>query len=128
MARLVFDRLGDLGAALTAAAAAAPSALPGSEHLVAFFGRWAAIAEDPTDPWREDPWVAATLPRLRAADARVQRAVVGSVPAHTDLRADNVLVAERAGPGAEPAVWFVDWAASLQAAGWVDRPSSAATS
>jgi Phosphotransferase enzyme family len=120
MAWLVFDRLGDLGATLAASVSARPSTLPGSEHLVAFFGRWAAVAEDLSDPWRRDPWVAASLDRLVAADAGLQQAAVGAVPTHGDLRADNVLVAPPARPGAEPDVWFVDWAAASTAAPWVD--------
>ncbi len=39
---------------------------------------------------------------------------------HADLRADNVIVAAPAAPGREPRVWFVDWAAALRAAPWVD--------
>lgn len=120
VASLVFARLGDLGGALARSVAEEPSRLPGSDHLAAFFGWWAAVAEDPADPWHGDPWVRSRLDRLGDADARVQVAVVGPVPTHADLRADNILVGTPARPGAEPDVWFVDWAAALTAAPWVD--------
>lgn len=119
VARVVFDRWGDLAATLGSSVDEAPSALPGSGALVAFFGRWAEVAADPDDPWRREPWVRRSLGRLRAADARVQEELVGTVPAHTDLRADNVLVGTDPRTGA-PQVWFVDWAAALTAAPWVD--------
>jgi phosphotransferase family enzyme len=120
VARLVFDRWGELAATLATSVDGTPSALPGSADLVAFFGRWAEVVADPDDPWRQQPWVRDSLGRLRAADERVQEELVGTVPAHTDLRADNVLVGTAAGTEAEPPVWFVDWAAALTAAPWVD--------
>jgi Ser/Thr protein kinase RdoA (MazF antagonist) len=119
-ASLVFDRLGDLGMALAASVSGSPSGLPGSTSLGQFFGRWAEVADDPADPWRDDPWVARSFPRLRAADDLVQEAVPGSVPTHCDLRADNILVGTPRRPGIEPDVWFVDWAEALTAASWVD--------
>jgi Ser/Thr protein kinase RdoA (MazF antagonist) len=120
VARLVFDRWADLAATLRASVSTAPSTLPGSADLVSFFGRWAEVAADAADPWRQVPWVCRSLERLCVADRRVQGALAGSVPAHTDLRADNVLVGARTAPGRAPDVWFVDWAAALTAAPWVD--------
>nr|WP_294694391.1 aminoglycoside phosphotransferase family protein [uncultured Friedmanniella sp.] len=120
VARLVMDRLGELQTALAASVDTVPSALPGSQGLVGFLGKWAEIADDPADPWHDDEWVAARLHRLRAADARLQQAVVGLVPAHIDLRADNILLGPPDGPHAAPRVWFVDWAAAMTAAPWVD--------
>jgi Ser/Thr protein kinase RdoA (MazF antagonist) len=120
MAWLVFDRLGDLAATLAASVTDRPSSLPDSENLVAFFGGWTAVAEDPADPWRRDPWVAASLDWLLGAEAGLQQAAVGSVPSHCDLRADNILVGAAEAPGTEPHVWFVDWAEACTAASWVD--------
>jgi Ser/Thr protein kinase RdoA (MazF antagonist) len=117
VARLVLNRLGELQTAL---ATAVPSALPGTGDLVAFFGRWAEVADDPADCWRDHPWVASRLDRLQEVDARLQQAVVGPFPSHVDLRADNILVGVPDRPGAAPGVWFVDWAAARTAAPWVD--------
>lgn len=58
--------------------------------------------------------------KLLAADALVQRELVGTVPAHTDLRADNVLVGSPDRVGGRPQVWFIDWAEARTAAAWVD--------
>ena len=120
VARLVLDRLGELQATLATSVATVPSALPGSEGLITFLGRWAEVAADPADPWLEDPWVAAHLDRLQEEEGCLVRAVVGSVPSHIDLRADNILVGVPDGPNATPPVWFVDWAAAMTAAPWVD--------
>lgn len=115
-ARLVFDRLGELQAAF---AAAGPSRLEGEATLPGFFGRWSRVLDDPRDPWSAVPWVRAHDRLLRECDERVQAAVLGDLPAHADLRADNVLVA-RSGPGRRADVWFVDWAEAQDAAPWVD--------
>lgn len=120
VARLVLDRLGELQTTLVASVAAVPSRLPGSDELVGFFGRWSDILDDPTDPWGEDPWVQQRRERLLAGDDRLQADVVGGVPAHADLRADNVLIGTPARLGDDPPIWFVDWAAALCAAPWVD--------
>ena len=114
-ARLVFERLGELQAAF---AASGPSRLDGGVTLPAFFGRWVGVLDDPRDPWSSLPWVRAHADRLPELDAEVQAQVVGGLPAHTDLRADNVLVGPAA-PGG-PDVWFVDWAEAQDAAPWVD--------
>jgi Ser/Thr protein kinase RdoA (MazF antagonist) len=121
VARLVLDRLADLQTTLTAAAGgSAAAALPGSDHLAAFFHPWSEVLEDPADPWRRDPWVRDRRGALEESSALLGAAVVGEVPVHADLRADNILVGRPAGPGAEPPVWFVDWAAAVRAAPWVD--------
>lgn len=113
---------------LAATVATKPSALSGSDGLVTFFGQWAEVGDDPANPWRDEPWVtAAHLDRLQEVDARLQQAVVGSVPSHIDLRSDNILVGVPGHGGAAPDVWFVDWAAAMTAAPWVDRPSWPAT-
>jgi len=120
VARLVFDRLGDLGRAFEASVATAPSPLEGSAELVGFFGRWAEVFADGTDPWACDPWVRASEDRLLGLDSDLQRQVVGAVPAHTDLRADNVLLGTSAAGMGGREVWFVDWAEARTAAAWVD--------
>lgn len=120
-ARLVLDRLGDLQQTLLAATGdPALAALPGSDHLVGFFRSWSEVLDDPADPWHDDPWIRRRAPELQEASALLASAVVGETPVHADLRADNVLVGRPASPGAEPPVWFVDWAAALRAAPWVD--------
>jgi Ser/Thr protein kinase RdoA (MazF antagonist) len=119
VARLVLDRLGDLQRTLIAAAGTErTAALPGSEHLAGFFRPWSEVLEDRSDPWHEHPWVCRHAAALEDSSGLLQAAVVGDVPVHADLRADNVLVAEPA--GRDPHVWFVDWAAALRAAPWVD--------
>ncbi|WP_375424201.1 aminoglycoside phosphotransferase family protein [uncultured Friedmanniella sp.] len=115
-ARLVFDRWGELSRSLVAHDGAG---LPDSSELVGFFDRWPELLGDADDPWSVRPWVRERAERLVAGAERVQREVVGSTPAHTDLRADNVLVGEPVGD-AEPPVWFVDWAEARTAAAWVD--------
>ena len=120
-ARLVLDRLGDLQETLVGAAGSEPVAtLPPSDHLVGFFRPWSEVLDDPADPWHDDPWVRDRAQALQEASALLRSAAVGEVPVHADLRADNVLVGRPAAPGADPPVWFVDWAAALRAAPWVD--------
>lgn len=115
-ARLVFDRWADLSRTLTAHPG---TGLPDSSDLVGFFASWPDLLADADDPWSVRAWVHERAERLVAGGERVQREVVGTVPAHTDLRADNVLVGSAA-TGAEPEVWFVDWAEARTAAAWVD--------
>lgn len=102
-----------LAEAYPRAVAVGGPALPDSTHLVDFFGSWRVVVADRTDPWTSDPWVRAQATALTQADALVQRRLVGKHPAHADLRADNILVSPTG-------VWFVDWAAALTAARWVD--------
>ena len=111
----VFDALAELGEVLAASTQAEASRLPGSENLVGFFGHWAAIVADPSDEWASLPWVVTATDRLLEADRLVQAQAAGSVPAHTDLRADNIMLAAESHQ-----VWFVDWAAAQTAATWVD--------
>lgn len=121
-ARLVFDRWADLSRTLTGHAGAG---LPDSADLVGFFDRWPGLLADANDPWSLRPWVRERAERLVAGAEQVQREVVGTVPAHTDLRADNVLVGT-AVDGVAPMVWFVDWAEARTAAPWVDAALLAA--
>lgn len=121
VARLVLDRLGDLQVALAGAAGASSRAtLPGSDHLTGFFRPWSDVLDYPADPWHDDPWVRARAGGLQDAGTRLRAAVVGDTPVHADLRADNILLGRPRTPGAEPSVWFVDWAAALRAAPWID--------
>ncbi|SDT05096.1 hypothetical protein SAMN04488543_2930 [Friedmanniella luteola] len=121
VARLVLDRLGDLQTTLVQAAGSVlTAALPGSDHLTGFLRPWSEVLDDPADPWNDDPWVRARAGDLAAFSTLLGAAVVGEAPVHADLRADNVLVGRPAAPGEEPDVWFVDWAAALRAAPWVD--------
>lgn len=121
VARLVLDRLGDLQATLIGAAGDERTrALPGSEHLADFLGPWSEVLDDPADPWSADPWIRERAGDLRASSELLRSAVVGEVPVHADLRADNILVGRPVAPGWPPPVWFLDWAAALRAAPWVD--------
>ncbi len=81
-----------------------------------FFTAWSALAADQADPWQ--PLVTSWLDR----EARLIEVSSGSshdppVLSHLDLRADNILLADR--PSDQDA-WFVDWAHPGLAACWVD--------
>lgn len=62
-----------------------------------------------------DPWVAARLPELIAASERGIAALAGDTLVHTDLRADNMLLAE------DGTVTLVDWAHASCGSALTDR-------
>lgn len=106
-----------LAAALETLAAVAgvpaPQEWPGlEEELAAEMARWARVAEEP--PADLDPWLAARLADLHALSLRTLPRLAGGSVAHTDVRADNLLV--------EPAgtVRLVDWPWACRGAAWAD--------
>jgi hypothetical protein len=106
----VLNGIDRLGRALTPAPlSASPLALPGGSH-------WPALRDDPRPldalSWL-DPWVLGQLDWLSSREEAFAEAAAGSTLAHTDIRADNVLLAD------EGAV-FVDWPHSAIAAPWID--------
>lgn len=111
------DALGGLGQVL-AGASTSPAArhldtLAGTDGPVELFGHWSTILGDSHDPWASRPWVRRQARWLAESDATLREQCGGSVPAHTDLRADNIVMDRRH-------VFFVDWAAARLAAPWVD--------
>jgi aminoglycoside phosphotransferase (APT) family kinase protein len=91
----------------------APVELPKAEdRLAGVLGGWLRIDADP--PEQLDPWAAQRLPELCALADRGRAALAGDRLAHTDLRADNLLL----GPGGT--VTLVDWPDACRAAPWLD--------
>lgn len=106
-----------LGAALQTLGAvsglSAPRDWPGLEgELAAEMACWARVAEDVPDDL--DPWLAARLEDLHALCERTLPRLAGGSVAHTDVRADNLLVE----PGG--AVRLVDWPWACRGAAWAD--------
>ncbi|MGW3241232.1 aminoglycoside phosphotransferase family protein [Streptomyces sp. NPDC001070] len=116
--RRVMDALADLAARLTPSPVAAP---PAAERLAASFGCWAELAagrDAGTDDLRGlDPWAAAHLDELAALESGWPQALTGSTLAHSDLRADNVLLT---GDGPAGRVVFVDWPWACTSTPWFD--------
>ena len=111
------DAWGGLAEVLAAAAGS-----PGARHLgnlagtggpVDLFGHWSAVLGDDQDPWTTRPWVRRQARWLADTDAALRDQCHGQVPAHCDLRADNIVTDRRQ-------VFFVDWADARLAAPWVD--------
>ncbi len=73
---------------------------------------WQRLADDP--PADLDPWAAAHLPELVELGAAGVAALGGDTVAHTDLRADNLLV------GPDGTVTLVDWPWACVGAAWLD--------
>lgn len=82
------------------------------EELAAEMACWARVAEDPPDDL--DPWLAARLEDLHALCLRTLPRLAGDTVAHTDVRADNLLVE----PGGT--VRVVDWPWACRGAAWAD--------
>lgn len=80
-----------------------------ADGLVAFFSGWRQIADDPDDPWRPhaETW-------LERETAFVDALRTGTTFAHSDLRADNVLLST------DGSVQFVDWVHAHLAPQWLD--------
>jgi hypothetical protein len=83
-----------------------------SERLDRVLTGWHRVAADP--PAQLDLWAAERLDELCALADRGRLAVVGDHLAHTDLRADNVLL------GPDGSVTLVDWPDGCRAAPWLD--------
>jgi aminoglycoside phosphotransferase len=73
---------------------------------------WERLAADRPDDL--DPWAAARLPELVELGAAGVAALAGDTVAHTDLRADNLLV------GPDGAVTVVDWPWACVGPAWLD--------
>lgn len=108
------DELGRTLAALTEVAAVpAPPSWPAlEEELDGEFGCWERVADDPPDGL--DPWAATRLTDLHQLSRRTLPRLAGRAVAHTDLRADNLLVQP------DGAVTIVDWPWASRGAPWFD--------
>ncbi|GIG00246.1 phosphotransferase [Catellatospora citrea] len=73
---------------------------------------WERLAAD--TPGDLDPWAAARLPELVALGAAGVAALAGDTVAHTDIRADNLLV------GPDGTVTVVDWPWACVGPAWLD--------
>ncbi len=107
---LVLAALADL------ARSATPSPVPGLASAAESFGDdfagWRRMRADP--PAALDPWVARHLDELCALADRGLAALAGDTLAHTDIRADNLLV------GPDGAVTVVDWPWACRGPVWLD--------
>ncbi|MEV0460302.1 aminoglycoside phosphotransferase family protein [Catellatospora methionotrophica] len=98
------------------AAATTPCPMPELPTVAALLGvdlsGWDRLAADP--PADLDPWAAVRLPELVALGAAGVAALGGDTIAHTDLRADNLLV------GPDGTVTVVDWPWACVGPAWLD--------
>lgn len=108
------DELERTLAALTeVVAVTAPPSWPAlEEELDGEFGCWERVADDPPDGL--DPWAATRLTALHELSRRTLPRVAGRAVAHTDLRADNLLVRP------DGAVAIVDWPWASRGTAWFD--------
>jgi Ser/Thr protein kinase RdoA (MazF antagonist) len=107
----VLATLADLAARLTPAPLTeVPSAV---EALAHDFAGWQRITADP--PPGLDPQVARRLDRWREAAEFGLAALAGNTLAHTDVRADNLLIGE------DGTVYLVDWPHACLVPVWFDR-------
>lgn len=91
----------------------APSSWPDlAQELQAEFGRWEQLRDDP--PAGLDPWAAAHLDELHELSLRTLPRLAGDAIAHTDVRADNLLVED------DGTVRVVDWPWASRGAPWFD--------
>lgn len=94
----------------------APSSWPDlSAELSGMFSCWARLRDDP--PVDRDPWVVEHLGMLDELSRRTAPRLSGDAIAHTDLRADNLLVE----PGGR--VRVIDWPWASRGAPWFDAAS-----
>lgn len=110
----VLEAMGDLATSLTPAPV---DALPAADQDSNVGRGWDLLARDvrsgADDLAGVDPWVPANLDGLLAQEERWPTAVQGSTLAHSDIRADNILLtADR--------VMFVDWPWACLAPPWFD--------
>jgi Phosphotransferase enzyme family len=110
----VLAAIGDLQAALTPAPFAAPTFAERHRNV---FGKWGVLARalaQGSDPLADvDPWAVAHLSELVALEQGALAATAGPTLLHSDLRADNLLIAK-------DRVYVADWPAACVGAGWVD--------
>lgn len=104
---------GTLAALSELATVAAPQSWPAlEEELEGEFGYWQRMIDDP--PAGLDPWLSARLPELHDLSQGTLSRLGGSAIAHTDLRADNLLVQP------DGAVKVIDWPWASRGAPWFD--------
>lgn len=105
--------LGTLGAL---AAGMTPCPIPDLPTVAGLLGNdlrgWERLAADPPDDL--DPWAVAHLPELVELGAAGVAALDGETVAHTDIRADNLLV------GPDGTVTVVDWPWACVGPAWLD--------
>lgn len=112
---LVLAALDRLAAALTPAPGPARHAAPDvAGRLGADFTGWRALTAAPGDD-QLDPWSRAHLAELAALEATWAAHAAGDTLLHTDIRADNLLLA-----GDGPRVVVVDWPHACRGAAFVD--------
>lgn len=105
----VLTAVGDLSRVLTPAP---PDVIPAVRGKSSMFDGWRTLHAAGGDA-RLDPWAAGHLAALAELEARWSEAAAGDTLAHSDLRADNILLTE------DRAV-FVDWPHAVRAAPWFD--------
>lgn len=109
------DELASVRAALTELArqlTPAPVEVPAArDHLATDFTGWHRLRADGVPL---DPWTAAHLDELCALADHGLAALAGDTLAHTDIRADNLLI------GADGTVTVVDWPHACRGPAWLD--------
>ncbi|MFI0941939.1 aminoglycoside phosphotransferase family protein [Streptomyces sp. NPDC021020] len=112
---LVLDTVGGLAAALTPSPVDAP---PVAEKQDGAFRGWRILAADHAagtdDLAGLDPWAARNLPALAELESGWAAGAAGDTLAHSDLRADNLLLTPQG------RVVIVDWPWACLAAPWYD--------
>ncbi|MHB8463377.1 MAG: phosphotransferase family protein [Acidimicrobiales bacterium] len=98
--------------------AATPCPVPGlptfAERHAEMFGGYRRLAEGHPTTEVIDPWSRTHLDHLAALEAEWESAAAGNSLVHSDLRADNLLVAP------DGAVVVVDWPHACVGAAWLD--------
>jgi aminoglycoside phosphotransferase (APT) family kinase protein len=90
----------------------APPTAMDTGRLGEYLRSWESVRDDPPDDL--DPWVGARIDDLCALGRRGAAAIAGNTLAHTDLRADNILLRP------DGSVVFVDWPWATRGAAWLD--------
>ena len=111
---LVIDGLAKLADSLTPSPL--PVSLAGSARRAFQRGinGWRQLAEGPpSDLDRLDGWSRRNLDKLVELESQAPDAVDGDTLLHLDVRADNILLADKK-------VWIFDWASACVGAPWVD--------
>ncbi|MBK6019486.1 phosphotransferase [Streptomyces sp. MBT53] len=103
----------ELGRGLTPSPVVAPTV---AESLGGAFGGWRRLLDGDVGDvdGRLDPWTVAHLAELDQLAAPWAESAAGDTLAHSDLRADNMLLTDDGG------VVFVDWPHAVLAAPWFD--------
>lgn len=105
----VLTAVGDLARHLTPAPAGVPAVAERKAHM---FTGWRTL-HAAGDTGRLDPWAARRLADLAHLESGWPAAAAGDTLAHSDLRADNILLTG-------DRTVFVDWPHAVRAAPWFD--------